>query len=170
MFFYSDEGDEEMCREKYINILKLCLKHCKYFSLEFLGETPRYPDLEKFILAYEVSPAGKHVNTVFADKVLVLYEYNDEAYKILSSEKHSMFTWVSCWAYSNPENLTFYRADGSLFLETITHEGHCAIFERPGEDVSSIVDEEWLDESHKYDILNGVGSRGPWQWGAKDEK
>ena len=45
------------------------------------------------------------------------------------------------------EDLTFYRADGSIFFESTTHEGYCDLFPRDDEDVSELVSKEGWEKN-----------------------
>lgn len=57
----------------------------------------------------------------------------------LANITDSVYSWINAWGYHNPEDLYFYREDGSLFFEAIVHEGECTLYPREGEDISKLL-------------------------------
>lgn len=47
-----------------------------------------------------------------------------------------LFGWID--SNEKPEDMTLYRADGSIFFWLLTHEGVCCLLSRSDEDVSGI--------------------------------
>ena len=68
----------------------------------------------------------------------------------LLKKENNIFSWF--WEEKTPfhfENLTFYRNDGTIFFESITHEGECYLYAKDTEDVSRIVSNEHWEKNPK---------------------
>ena len=67
--------------------------------------------------------------------------------RFLSDSYDCLFGWY--WdgkdRGSLPEDLAFYRGDGSCFFTSETHEGHCYLYPRGEEDVSTVLNTEGWD-------------------------
>ncbi len=72
--------------------------------------------------------------------------------EILICSAKSIFEWYQIIGeYNNPENPTFYRPDGSVFLESNIHEGELILYVNEDEDVSEVVSlPGWSAVSRRY--------------------
>ena len=74
------------------------------------------------------------------------YTVCTEMCDLLKKEK-SIFSWF--WEEEKQlfhfENLTFYRDDGTVFFESITHEGECYLYAKETEDISQIVSKSKME-------------------------
>ena len=59
-----------------------------------------------------------------------------ESRDFLLSETNSIFDFE----WPNPEDITFYRRDGSVLFDSVAHEGECSIFPELQEDISEILE------------------------------
>lgn len=57
------------------------------------------------------------------DNELRFYKACSQIHQWMLSYTDNMFEWIDGWGYHNPENPSFYRADGSLLLLSVIHEG-----------------------------------------------
>ena len=64
----------------------------------------------------------------------------------------SIFKWMY-GKVKKPEDIAFYREDGSVFLSSVIHEGEDSLFPREGEDISAILDlDNWylVDDAKRW--------------------
>jgi hypothetical protein len=83
------------------------------------------------------------------------YYSNKNTLAMLLTHSTCLFVDEGCMMGAHIRDLTFYREDGSVFMETISHEGECSIFARDNEDISDIVAyDHWLpiNDSGKPEI------------------
>lgn len=72
------------------------------------------------------------------------YHLCPEVKEMLMNISDSVFQWVCHWGFTNPEDIAFWRKDGSAFFTSVTHEGECFLMPNNDEDVSEIVSaNEW---------------------------
>ena len=73
--------------------------------------------------------------------------------RIILRISDNLFGYIDGWGYTNPEDPTFYRSDGSVFLKSEIHEGEVWLMPRNNEDVSQIVaDSNWI-KSDGYPLM-----------------
>ena len=143
VFFSWDDTDPaaelDIRGEQYIRLIDVCFQFCSYFTLNEsrAGTFFDLPDKElDHWPAQQYPPVGK----------THLFFCSGKAKDYLQNKVGSLFSWFS-WEASNqgkkerllPEDLCFYRSDGSIFLWSETHEGICALLPKDEEDVSSII-------------------------------
>ncbi len=144
MYIFHDWDDDDPSAEldiqgdHYKRLITLCFSYCHYFSLSEnqFGKI----DLPKGILKAfsEQQPALHSKKHVFF--------CSQEAKLFLLQKVNSFFPWLTLEQRKrgsekviHPEDLCFYRKDGSVFLWSETHEGICVICPKHKEDVSSII-------------------------------
>ena len=151
-FFDTDPaGIEERDIEgkAYECLIHACEKHSSFISMRVTCDDNRYvQNLEKFRVFR--TDGIKYVYSHYysrdsqnAQEEVRYYYLNSEMIEILLSMSDSVFKWINGWGYRNPEDLAFYRADGTVFFNSIVHEGKCYLYPRDGEDVQSVVDDRW---------------------------
>lgn len=143
-----DTTDPDISSERYGALLENCFRLAETFSLDW-GEPDctLHPPLPEPVRARRLSPRhflcrrGPNPGDPPIEEEIVLtrryYACTPEAMAVLRSFSDSFFGW-SMLAH-RPDNLMFHRADGSMLLWSLTHEGECVLRERPGEDVRSIL-------------------------------
>jgi hypothetical protein len=158
--FYAIEGygevEYDITGEELKNLWKICAQYSEYLSFSFM----RYHDtiaFEKELEAFRVSDMDvisrcmKHTGyyhwylrlsveerAKFLQNELKFYRVCPELLALLSQIAAGIFKFMD-GEYPNPEDPTFYRADGSVFLHSIIHEGEVYLCPREDEDVSSIL-------------------------------
>jgi hypothetical protein len=138
----------------YRALIDACCQHCSIVSFDI---SPQYEDAEylmqiqKYLIqrddTYRVVTREFASYTIGSDKRY--YTVCAEVCNLLKKEK-SIFSWF--WEEKNPfhfENLTFYRNDGTVFFESITHEGECYLYAKETEDISQIVSNELWEKNPK---------------------
>lgn len=128
----------------YRKLIDVCCQYCSVVSFDV------YPQYES---AEYLTQIQKHLIKRDDSYRVVVEEFgsyetgSDTRYYTVCSEirdllkkEKNIFSWF--WEQRSPfhfENLTFYRNDGTVFFESITHEGECYLYAKATEDVSPIV-------------------------------
>ena len=78
---------------------------------------------------------------------LVHYVLEPEVKRFLLTRADGIFQWTYAWESENPDDLTFFRPDGSVFFSCRAREGVCTLSPAEDEDVSLILsDPRWIGE------------------------
>lgn len=110
--------------QDYAELIDTCFRYCTHvsFSTRFCGDKIALPE------PY-VSPLN--------DSDTAVLPCSEKTREYLLNTADDLFGWID--GNNNPEDMTFYRVDGSIFFWLLTHEGVCCLLSRPDEDVSGIV-------------------------------
>ena len=133
--FDDDMGDVQIAGAEYSALIKLCCIHSEYGSLTFTSQE-QAKHFSKFLCIDKIEPIN---NVKERRKYRGYFRNSTETEQFLCTHVNEIFQWIDFDGYCNPEDLTFYRKDGSVFFWSETHEGICAIFNQKEEDISSIV-------------------------------
>lgn len=131
--YFNNDGSLPMTRAHYAVLLACCFRNASYFSL--VAKSDPSPILQ------ELSPwetAAPRIGTSQED-ALSYFQVCDQTFVILSSRVQSLFDFDACLNHLYPEDLTFYRSDGSVFMDSIAHEGECTLYIQPGEDIADVL-------------------------------
>ena len=158
-FYDTDESgwaEYDIKGEDYIELMKLCIKYSKtvcfrkFIHLEYNSRIPER--LEKYRLPINentIKPYyGNYRHSCFkkltdeAKEQLYLLELSEEVIEWLLSATDDIWDWDRGADKLLPEDPVFFREDGSVFADSIIHEGEFNIFPIDGEDVSSVVSKE----------------------------
>ena len=144
------EEDYDIEGEDYRELIDACRQYCSVVSFDIY---PKYEDAEYLMQIQQhlikrdniyrvldgcVTGSNKRYYTVCAEMCELLKKGNN------------IFSWF--WEKEPPfhfENLTFYRNDGTVFFESITHEGECYLYAKETEDVIRIVSNEHWEKNPK---------------------
>lgn len=143
----TESEEYDIVGEQYKNLISICGKYCTTLSLVI---TNHDSSLLKKISKYEIPKSDKiafqyeHYKNI--DIVVKYYRVCEKLIDCILSNTNSVFCWINGWGYSNPEDPTFYRKDGSVFFASTIHNGICKlIVDESHEDVSKIIsDERWI--------------------------
>ena len=154
--------------EDYKELMRTCCKYSKTMSFIILD-----PDVVSYLNELEKFNVEKDDN-IIDEKVRYgrpgqkiqpyrkYYRVCPELCELLISMTDSIFKLLLGWGQTNPDDPTFYRADGSVFFSSIIHEGEITLYPRDDEDVSNIVSKpHWIEKEvyffigdYAYAILN----------------
>lgn len=140
MYFFRDyddlnEEDLFISDADYIALIRLCISTCKYFTLSYTNENIA-KKINKFLSPIRIRNIDDGNSRLTK---LCIYECSDDAERFLTTYVNELFEWIEFEGYNNPEDIAFYREDGSIFFWSETHEGICAIIERDNEDVFNVI-------------------------------
>jgi len=134
----------------YVDLIKTCCQYSKTLSFRIVNAEIRYTkDLEVYRI-----PKNKNINFMSPaywingklDEIRY-YQICPELCELLSQSVKSIYQWryISPESYTNPEDPTFYREDGSVFFTSVIHDGVCILTPREDENVDHIVKKEhWI--------------------------
>ena len=121
-------------------LLDLCFRYSKYVSfLTTEADFKKYPNLKSFLvdeknMLFEVY--NKHLR--YSENASVSFFYcTKECQNVIFGISKDLWAFIYGWGFSNPEDPTFYRSDGSVFFSSQIHEGHAAFYPREDEDISA---------------------------------
>ena len=121
-------------------LLDLCFRYSKYVSfLTTEADFKKYPNLKSFLvdeknMLFEVY--NKHLR--YSENASVSFFYcTKECQNVIFGISKDLWAFIHGWGFSNPEDPTFYRSDGSVFFSSQIHEGHAAFYPREDEDISA---------------------------------
>ena len=135
---YDDNKKEDLYikGDDYRQLIHVCCQYSTMFSLaitENLRGTVNGAPRPIFCQAHREAESGGLRQYVY------YYPCTENTKKFLLTAVDDLFSWVDRLEQHNPEDLTFYREDRSIFFWSETHEGVCALLNRAGEDVSSVI-------------------------------
>ncbi len=134
-------GDEEddikgIKGEEYKELIRVCCEHSKYVSFIIYDKSVSgYDELCKHkFKSVDFTPKDKYLR-----KYEILYcNICADLQKFLENNVNDVFGWMLGREFTNPEDPTFFREDGTIFFSSCIHEGIVTL--RPkDEDVSHIV-------------------------------
>lgn len=156
---YEGRGEEEhdITGEDYKELIRTCAKYCESFAF-VSGKDNSYPqiplNIQKYAIDVDASVKKRLGYRHFAISLTETMDYGwifhfkicDETIDWLLSVSSDIYNWYfSDPKNSYPEDLTFYRKDGSAFFGAMTHEGYCELTVCDDEDVSHIISKDhWL--------------------------
>ena len=102
---------------EYEELIYLCCKYCKIFSMVITNPSNTVVDQ---LMPYQTSAPNK-VLLSFPDyddqkASIVYYRVCSEVREILTKAVGGIFEWIDGWGFTNPNDPTFYREDGSVFF------------------------------------------------------
>lgn len=126
--------------EEYRRLIETCCKYSTVLALSMVNfgeEIIHFDELDKFKIR-SVRHIIKINRAEVLNKEIVYYRVCPELCKILVNYVDSIFKWVHTSEFSNPEDLTFFREDGTVFFSSCIHEGVLTLCPQ-NEDVSEIL-------------------------------
>ena len=139
--------EQNICGDEYRQLIQICCQYCEMMSLYLTRNT--LPLVNK-IKEYEIGIPNSvdfvygHYGHTFDSRVR-FYRICPELCQILLDSTNSVFDWIDARGYSNPSDPAFYRADGSVFFSSTTHDGECYLTPRADEEVSAILENSFWD-------------------------
>lgn len=129
---FTNSGEFILQGEHYYALIKYCIENSDCFSLfRCRFGQPLDDQLNK----WNVPPLVVNADE---DTCLVFYKSCKETYTVLTQIIHSFFdTEDESNLYTH--DITFYRSDGTVLMETVLHEGECSIYPREDESVDELL-------------------------------
>lgn len=151
---YYDEINGDIKGDDYIELINSCFSYSYYFSLVYKSNSLKLLQLDRFLYRSFYSDCWPGTISTSDGGIVKIYLCNEDSKKELLSISDSIFSWNSCFGNQLPEDMAFYRKDGTVFFESIVHEGECLIFNNSNEAVRVINKEYWrysnIEEKQKF--------------------
>ena len=147
------QSEDDLTGKEYQLFLNICFQYCA--SVSFIltqgihaafGDAIIPAELEK----YRIPTTRKVQATHGMHSEAHHFRLCKESQEIIRKMSPSLYSWTCDEFYRNPEDLTFFREDETVFFESVTHEGEFYLRARDDEDVSALVsDPRWVDLGDK---------------------
>lgn len=137
--------DYDIIGEYYKELIQICCKYCTVFSLKFTDpRTCFMKELEKYRIPIDKNAVIAYAHyyrelSIEYQKEIRFYKITPALCELLLHISDSVFHWSFAYGYHNPEDPVFYRSDGSIFFDSVIHEGYCTLMPREDEDIRSIL-------------------------------
>lgn len=143
---FEDCSEEyDIVSEDYKELLTLCFRYSTSFSFMIAGEGIRSiveslpKELDKYRIDEDNNVLDVYIRYMNRYKDIRCYTACPETYDLILEINDSIFKWINGRGNKKPEDLTFYREDGSVFFTSIIHEGECYLYPRYNENINSVV-------------------------------
>lgn len=139
-FDYDDVSDSDVIikGKSFQILLDICFEYSKEFSFSF-DETnhKQFPTLDAYMIRKELETPYHYESYPTTRKWIKFYRCCEKAKQAILNITDDF--WKLCGAPDllNPEDLTFYRQDKSVFFCSRWHEGYGTFYPRRDEDVSA---------------------------------
>ena len=138
--------------EEFKQLIRICCKFSTVLSLNYYGkDAPMREKLKRFE-SLVGPPAISFVEYHNHGGKCIYYDVCEELCDIIIDSANSIFDdWIPNWQYYGPDNLTFYREDGTVFMNTVTHDNIVILRPRENEDISKIIlNKYWLSHNNDW--------------------
>lgn len=154
-FFDTDDtgwAEYDIKGEDYVELMNLCIKYSKtvcfrkFIQFQYNSFIPE--QLEKYRLPINENTMkpyyGNYGPCCFKDideakEELYLFELSEEVIEWILSATNDIWDWDCGADKPLPSDPVFFREDGSVFFDSVIHEGEIYLHPIDGEDVSSVV-------------------------------
>lgn len=162
-FFNSNNMNKhDIAGKEYLELLDFCFEYGKYFSLTFLHShsgsvnmrlgSKKIEQLEPFLYdSFETEEESWYHDGPSAN--IKIYFCNKDTKNLLREQANHLFAW-STYEYQLPEDLSFFRSDGSAVFHLLTHEGIATIYNKENEIIpESVLQPPWGQYEPDPDIV-----------------
>ena len=130
--YFANSGDYDFSKLHYLAIIDFCFTHSWCFSLVFWDD---HYGTDRTLNSWNIPNPGFLFQNETNPSRRLFFSCCKESRDFILRETSSIFDFV----WPKPEDITFYRRDGSVLFDSIAHEGECSIFPRLHEDISEIL-------------------------------
>lgn len=123
----------------YLELISTCFLNSYYFSLIYFKESRNIDELDSHLIKELYSDEWPGTPGTSHGGIMKIYKCNYDTERIIKTHVKSLFSWNTYFGDNNPEDISFYRKDKSIFFYSIIHEGECFIINTGKECVKSIV-------------------------------
>lgn len=142
--------DLDILGDDYTILMEACFRYCASVSFRvhpYIGFparllSHRLPISDNVDALYcKIGKMGIHNGFGILPYLVGHFRLTDEVKDYILHESNTLFGWID----DNPEDIAFYRSDGSVFLHSCTHNGMCTLTPRDDEAISEIVSNQlWI--------------------------
>lgn len=145
-------AEYDISGERYRQFLEACFQHSATVSVLILPEFDgnidlwdayRIPVSLEVYRHYGVSP-DQEADWINCFEIRH-YRLTAQMQKMIQSQADSLFSWTCYFGHHNPDDIAFYRPDGSVLFSSTIHEGETTLFLRDDEDFDAVLSQEpWI--------------------------
>ena len=157
-------GKQDIEGDAYDRFIDICFQYSQYFSLTSIKSFLEYPkedveclpELQPFRVFQYNTINDVYYGTCYTSwpSVIRVYSCCNKTKRILKTCCRSLFSWRNDGTVCRQEDLTFFRQDGSAFMEQMSHEGSCLLLPHLDEKVNDIIkDGNWKQQENKGDWI-----------------
>lgn len=140
----------DLCGDEYLLLLRICFMYST--SVSFIIRSSSVPELSSVHRDRGLVPLYVQKNyRKYSIQVSQIrhYRLTAQVQEAICKVTNCIFSWIDGWGHHNPEDLIFYRSDGSVFFSSAVHEGKCSLYVDENEDVSALIsNEHWIQRNH----------------------
>lgn len=145
-FFDHDDFGERIpcCGADFRLLLQTCAKYSKYMSFILENdELERFPVLKEHLVTrnehHWLSGVYNKQLRYSQDSEVCFFNVTEQLLEGLLEIADDLWAFTHYYEFDNPEDPTFYRADGSVFFTSVTHEGEAEFSLRENETIEAFV-------------------------------
>ena len=135
-FSGNSAGIDNISGNQYIELLEFCFQYSNYFSLTFLH--PQSGTVNMRLGSEKMEQLDPYIYDSFETKdepwyfegpnaTIKIFYNNEKTKQIILDHTNSLYEW-STYEHRNPEDLSFFRSDGSVLFHLLEHEGLATIY------------------------------------------
>ena len=144
--------------EAYRKMIRFCCRYSATVSFIYRKEELYDPVLESFRIdrPKEIKCSFYKLGMGCLDKDeaqlrLRFYKVCPAFCQWMKNSASGIFEWLNGWGFKNPENPIFFRADGSVLLSTVIHDGEIMFSPREGEHAEELLSlGDWIVGKRNY--------------------
>lgn len=148
--------------DNFLSLLDICFAYSEYFSL-IINRDNKYKimDLSDILVEERLFLPSKVEKEKVDTQITYIqfYRIDAKAKSLILKISDDFWKFVWWWGNRNPEDLTFYRKDSSVFMRSIAHEGKAIINPLPSEDLSPIftfLPEYYISPENDWQLVAGI--------------
>lgn len=155
-FFQGYYTGSDICDEDYRALIDYCFTHAAALSFCYHSKELAENEMGRFhpFISRSILPEGYDgTHGIIWLQHQCFFYCTEELRAYLHQKATSLFDWFYCGRDPVPEDLCFYRKDGTMLFSSCTHEGECYFVLRKNEPIPEFVDHYgWarLEEDHLY--------------------
>ena len=146
--YFLNAGEYPLKGAHYQCLLQHCFRYCAYVAFAAPNShTKAAEDIAK----WQVENPGVAVSPETRRGCRALYHTGEELLQAMLNWTDDLFDPRTLSAHEYPEDPIFLRSDGSVFFDSILHEGECSLYPRDGEDISEVLSYgRWLFMNNQW--------------------
>lgn len=134
--YFTNLGEFDFSQEHYHALLRRCFQYCWCFSLEFNDEDTQFA---RELKDWQIENPGFSYQGEGQPENRRYYRACPASATFLMHIANSFFDFDYYRNNKYPDDIIFYRKDGTVFLDVIAHEGECNLYPLPGEEVDDVL-------------------------------
>lgn len=143
---YTGYEEYDIRDEDYRKLIDVCFKYSHSVAFRIWDDGITIPEkIKKYKLPVDENIVGgyphyyKELNEISRAQI-AHFKLSEDVRSYMLTSANSIWGWINSSEYANLEDPVFFRADGSVFFQSVIHDGVCSLYPDETEDVKSIID------------------------------